>query len=163
MEEEGDTPFVVNDIASSDFKDNKCPMQQKIIIAASLAFIIIILLIIIIIILASKHSSNDKESEEPEIENDINDKIGEIVCYFDSDDSSDIQILSDKFLKKSNFDIYIGDTKIKYSKFHNFGSGEHKVRFVIFGDMNMDNMFYDLSSLIKVNMILKKMQRFYQL
>ena len=78
MEEEGDTPFVVNDIASSDFKDNKCPMQQKIIIAASLAFIIIILLIIIIIILASKHSSNDKESEEPEIENDINDKIGEI-------------------------------------------------------------------------------------
>jgi hypothetical protein len=31
MEEEGDTPFVLNDIASSDFKDNKCPKQKKII------------------------------------------------------------------------------------------------------------------------------------
>ena len=57
-QEEGDSPFILNDIASSDFKEDKWPMQKKLIIGGSLAAIIIILIIVIIIIAVSSSNSN---------------------------------------------------------------------------------------------------------
>ena len=150
MKEEGESPFVLHDdINSSDFKYNKLSFQKKLIIGISLIALILILIIIIIIAY--------NKSKEPI--NNINDKIGEIICIYDIESTSkEKKILSDKFEKKnSNFDIYIGDKKIKYSKSYKFKEiGENKVKYILFGEINMDYMFADLLSLLSVEMISNK-------
>ena len=152
MNEEGENPFVLNDdINSKEFKESNWTLKNKIILGASVGAAILILLIIIIIIVASGSKGGKNY--------DISKKIGEIICTYDYDyySSKETQILSDKFSKKSEFDIYIGDKKIKYTKKYKFNENEElKVRFVLFGDINMDYMFVDLPLLLTVNMISEK-------
>ena len=143
-EGEGEALFDVNDLKSTEFKENNLTKQKKLIIGLAVGGVVLILLIVLIIILASKGKVND-----------VKDKIGEIECTY-SLESSETKILSDHFDKKSNFDIYINTTRIKYSKTYKFERGENKVRFVIFEDINMDNMFKGLTSLVSINFISEK-------
>jgi hypothetical protein len=154
-EKENDDPFIINDINSQEFKDNKWSNKKKIIIGATLASLILVLVIIIIILVSRNGRGNDnKEDENKEEQNhDLNDKIGEIECIYNFDYEGETQILSNEFKKSSEFDIYIGDSKIKFTKSYKFlDPGEHKIKYVLYEGINMDFMFSGVSSLLSVKM-----------
>ena len=62
-------------------------------------------------------------------------------------------ILSDDYQKKSYFEIFINDEKIPYTKNHKFQNiGNYIVKYKLYEEINIDNMFKNISSLISINL-----------
>ena len=142
MDEKSDV--LINDINSDSLGLKKKALPwKKIIIFGSIA-IAAIILIIVLIILLSKNSSDNPSEEKI--------SVGNIYCIYDiSSDNAETNILGNEFNKLSNFDIYINGKIIKYSKVHKFDKiGANTVEFKLYENINMDNMFKDVSSLISV-------------
>ena len=122
-------------------KLNNNSITKKLIILILLIIIIITLIIVITIILLN---------ENKEKENSI---LGEITCIYDIERKGSNQILSNDFQKLNNFDIYINDEKIKYSKIYDFqGVGKNIIKYILYEDLNMNNMFKDIQTLISINL-----------
>ena len=67
--------------------------------------------------------------------------------------TQNVLILGAEFTKTTDFDISIDDKIISYSKAIKFNSiGKKNVKFIIYEDLKMDNMFKDVSSLYSINM-----------
>ena len=121
-------------------------LKKKQLIIGIAAGSLLAVLIIIIIIVASTTSSNKKSS--PKI-------IGEINLIYDVSNTFDaIEILGKEYKKDpSDFDIYINNTKIKYTKEYKFEKvGINNVTIKLYTDLNMDYMFKGVEDLMEVEM-----------
>ena len=144
------------DLKDSDFpsnfsktKNNQIPSKKYIIIGAiSIAILLIIILIIILVATGSDNSGKSKKREE----------LGYINCIYDIDTiNKEVKILGDNFQKLNDFDIYINGEKIDYSNYYNFKNiGSNNIQFKLYEDINMDNMFNNVSSLLSAEMIAAK-------
>ena len=147
--EENDIPIMSNDISSKLTGVNKDETSQKkklfLIVGIISVVIIITLIIIIVVSLTGKNSSDDT-------------KIGEITCIYEINTiTQKVEILGKDFSKNTKFDIFINGKSVKYSKSIKFDAfGEQEVKFIIYGDLEMENMFKDVTSLISVNMTSEK-------
>ena len=108
--------------------------------------LVIVLIVAMIIIIFYKTSSNEETYSKDDIK-------GEIKCEYNIEiTSSETRILGNDFSKESKFDIEINGEIIKYSKNYKFPDlGLQKVKFLLYDDINMENMFkdvIDLSSII---------------
>ena len=135
----------LNDINSdlipkeSFFKRNK-----KLVIIFIISIIILIFFIILAIIMVfSKKDSSKKTSEN----------FGDIICIFNvKSEKESTKILGGDFEKKSEFQIIIDETEIKYTKTFQFSRpGKNIVKFTLLSEINMDNMFKNLDNIISVN------------
>ena len=89
--------------------------------------------------------ADDDDDHNPE------DRIGEINAIYRK--SGTISILSDEFIKQSSFSIYINDKFVKYTKTYTFeGASEYEVKYYIYEDINMKNMFKNVVYLTKVDL-----------
>ena len=150
MENDKDLPVMQNDLSSKLTGLNKEGISKKqklMLIAGIIAFPVIIAGIILIIVAISGASTAGKKS-----------KIGEINCIYEIDTiTKTTEILGKDFTKNSDFDILVDGKKVKYSKEIKFNSfGEQAVQFIIYGNLEMKNMFKDVKSLISVNMTSEK-------
>ena len=115
--------------------------------------IILLLIIIVIIIISLSLSSSGEKKEKTYTDEDI---IGKIKCVYNIE-VSNVAILGNDFVKESDFDIEINGKKIKYSKEYHFTEfGQQNITFLIYNNLNMNNMFKDISSLTSVEMISDK-------
>ena len=142
------------------------PWKKIAIIIGIILLILISLIVIIIIIINSKNNDNkkedDKKDDKKDDEKDDDKKdisyIGEIICIYDVfSNERPTEILSKYFENKNKFDLYLENKKIPISTeiiFPKFGNIE--VRYALIEDINMDNMFKDVSTLLSVKMISNK-------
>ena len=84
--------------------------------------------------------------------------MAQINCIYNIQNvNEDSIILGNEFNKNSDFDIFINNQKIKFSKeFKFFNMGINKVRFDIYEDLEMDFMFKDIQELISIEMTSQK-------
>jgi len=133
-------------------KKNKKSKNKYILIAIGVAIFIIILIILLILLTNTntKDSSNNEEEEEEEYE-----IIGEINCIYNiMTVNTETQLVNEDYRKENNFGLYIDRNKIKYSKKYKFTNlGMHEVKFALYEDLKMENMFKGIQSLISVEMI----------
>ena len=147
----------LNDLSSSGSSNKKESLWKKYLIPIIIIFsLIIIVLIIVIIILAFPSSANKDEKEDKDKEKDEDKEkeiFGSIKCIYDIQFRNTL-ILGDQFLKSNDFDIFIDNGKIKYSKEYNFSStGVHLVEFKLHENkINMDYMFKNVDSLVLIEM-----------
>ena len=112
-------PISGNELSSELTGVNKNENSQKkklVIFSAGITFSLVIIIIIIILMTQNR----DKNSKD---ENNSNNKdtIAEINCVYDIQSTSlETPLISEEFDKNFNFDIYINDKKIKYSKNYKF-------------------------------------------
>ena len=129
------------------------PSSKKYLIIAGVTGAFILLLIIIIILMATSGGSGSGSGSKDEDKN-SRVKMGEIICKYDvSDSNAEIKILGENF--KINEDITMTiDKEINLSRNYKFKNvGENNVIFNIYSNqINMDNMFKDISSLETVVM-----------
>ena len=147
MDEEA--PITDKELSSqlTGLNKGKSSTKNKIILIGGIS--IIVLMIIIIIIVIATSSSN---SEEKKI---VFTKQGEINCVYDVRSiSKNTQLLSNEFIKNSNFDIEIDGQIIKYSKEYRFKSITPKtIKFILYDPVSMDFMFKDVPDLQSVEMV----------
>ena len=146
-----DNLFNVNDLGSMNsdkiYQGNKKILLNKYLLIG-ISFIIIFVVIIILIIIFKANKEDDNKN-----------KIGEIKCIFKIDKiNTKIKIIGNEFKKESDFDIYIeGNKLIDYSKEIIFNkTGELKINFELYENINMDFMFKNITNLISVEMNSKK-------
>ena len=144
--------YTLNDEGELVLDNPNAKSQEKwkkiAIISIALCLALIILIVIIILINISS-KSNDKTKI----------KIGEILCTYDIEISSKpTPILSQEFDDSNrNFDISIENNIIEFSKNVTFNSTGYKyVRFILYGDINMQNMFKGIDSLLSIEMTSNK-------
>ena len=83
--------------------------------------VLLLIMILIIIIIALSSNSNTNEEED----NSNKEKIGEINCIYDIRQTSEkTKLFGDNYEKRTSFDIFIGENKIKYSKDYKFDKAE---------------------------------------
>jgi surface protein len=141
---------------------------KKIAIIVGVLLLILILIIILIVLLIHTNDNSDNQNgknkneeggeEGKDIPDDDNSYKGQIICIYDVfSDKRPTEILSKAFTKTTNFDIYINDKKVDYSKEVIFPKyGEIKVTYALIQNINMENMFKDISSLLSVDMVTDK-------
>ena len=147
----------VNDEGEEITKVKKETPWKKIAIIVGVLLLILLLLIITIIFLMNSDNKNDKKenkNEEEDIPYDDNFYKGRIICKYDVfSDKNPTEILSKSFSKTTNFDIFINNKKVDYSKEVIFPKyGEINVTYALIQNINMENMFKDVSSLLSVKM-----------
>ena len=90
--------------------DNKLSKKKKIIISIVSSIVLLLIVILIILYFTLSNDSDDNKENQKQI-------TGIISCIYDIDSNEyETKILSDEFTKDSDFDIYINETKIEYSK-----------------------------------------------
>jgi len=151
-----DRIFSLNDVSSSGTNKDKQSAWKKYLIPMIIIFSIIIIILIIVIVVLALNSSNEKKDEpqEKEKDKDIEKKIyGIIKAIYDIQTKKTI-ILGDEFKKKIDFDIFIDNEKINYTKEYTFSStGVHLVEYKLYQkSINIDYMFKDITSLILIEM-----------
>ncbi len=132
------------DFDSSDLpKVSTMPKWKKYSIIAGVTASFVILLIIIIILIASS-SGSTKERKA----------IGQIKCIYEIYNLNlATKILGDNFENQENIGIKINSKKIQFSREYKFKEDEEKeVEFEIYGPINMDYMFKNVSALTSVLM-----------
>ena len=61
-------------------------------------------------------------------------------------------IISNDYIKKSKFGIYIDDKLIQYSKAYKFSKiGNYIIKFELYEDISLDNMFKDITALVSID------------
>ena len=147
MEEEA--PITDKELSSQLTGLNKgtTSTKNKIILIGGISIIVLMIIIIIIVIATSSSSSDEK--------NIVFTKQGEINCVYDVRSiSRNTILLSNEFIKNSNFDIEIDGQIIKYSKEYRFNSISQKtVKFILYDPVVMDFMFKDVFDLVSVQMV----------
>ena len=109
--------------------------------------ILIVLIMIAIGFLLFKLKSSEKKEDAIQMFSEIN------CTYLVSDNSSKIRILNDDLLNTSNILLIIDENLQDFSKFIKFESnGMHNIQIIIKDKFNMDNMFKNIDSLIKISM-----------
>ena len=138
--------FNVNDLGSMNsdkIKEGDIKLLKKKNIIIAISIIIFIFIILLILIITLKQNKKDKN------------EIGEINCIFKINTiNTKIPILGVEFKKESDFSIMIDDKKIEqYTKEYSFKeSGDHKIKFYIYEDINMNYMFRNIKNLFSVEM-----------
>ena len=124
--------------------ERKTPWN-KIILLITILLLILILIVVLIII----YMMNNEIPEEIE-----KDDLGEIKCIYNIQSLKEkTEILSKEFKELSNLQIYIDKKEIPYSKFIKFNTtGNIEVHYVLKEDINMNNMFKNISSLISIEL-----------
>ena len=148
-----------NELSSELTGLNKGDREKKkkllIIIGLATVTVLLITIIIIIIIVSAKdnNSNNDNNNNNENLES-----IAEIKCIYDIQNiNENTLLLGNEFIKNTNFDIYINDDKIKYSKEYKFSkTGLNNVKYIIYEDLQMDYLFKDVQDIISVEMISEK-------
>ena len=157
MDEEKGSLVGINDDNSSTASKESCfSKQKKIIIVSSFIALFILIIIIVIVFIPKfgdkKDDKDDKEEPyEPHFEGDI---LGKIECIHKIERINDyVLILGDKFEQNSIFDIQIEGKSVRFIKNYKFESiGEKNFIFVLYENINMENMFKDLPTLKTVKM-----------
>ena len=133
-------------IANKIPEDKELNQNIKKLIFGIIILLILIGLVVLIFIFSSSNSNDDYIHPKSDI-------IGKIQCIYDIESTSSTQILGNDFIKNSDFDIEINDQKIKYSKDYKFSeTGQQKVIFLLYDNLNMENMFKGVPSLYSVRM-----------
>ena len=152
-EPKAEDPFEVNDFNSdlNSKKEKKFNFEKKVIIISGVAFLFAILVIVIIILAIKLSGSKSDKKDNRKI-------IGEINCIYEinSKDKATL-ILGNEFEKNSEFDIIINEKKIgQYQKEYIFeNTGENKIIFELYDDIDMDYMFKDIKALKSIELISK--------
>ena len=123
--------------------EKKFPKKKFIIIISSVFLSIAALIIIIIIIISLKNNNNSKN------------KKGEINCIYDIPTSDrKIQILGNNYIKKNDFEIYIDNALISYSKEYQFSyPGIHNISIILYEEnISMEKMFQGINSIVSVEL-----------
>ena len=117
--------------------------QKKLLIVLFIAIIVLVLYFIII----SSYLSNEEEKKDEEDnggkeEGGKTEILGRIYSTFTLySDEIKTNILNENFEIPKNFDIYIDDQKINYTKDYKLsGEKTHNVTFVLYDELNMKNM-----------------------
>ena len=149
MEEDEGSLVGLNDVNSNIAPKESCFSKQKNILILSGIFTLFILIVIIIIVLIAKSEDKKSGEEEPYIPHFEGDILGKIECIHEIEQTSVYTlILGDKFDKNSIFDIQIEGKSIRPIKNYKFEStGEKNITFVLYENINMENMFKDLPTL----------------
>ena len=123
-------------------KGEKAHNEKLLMLAVGIGSLLIIIIIVIIIIVVLTNRESNKKI------------IGEINClYFVETLNEPILLLGNDFKKESDFDIYIDNKLIKYSKEYKFDSiGNHNLQIKLYKSINMDYMFNDVKGLISIEM-----------
>ena len=144
-----DEDFHLADVGSVE---NKIPEEKKLnqnikkMIFGIIILLILIGLFVLLFIILSSNSKDDYIHPKSDI-------IGEIQCIYDIESTSSTQILGNDFIKNFDFEIEINGQKIKYTKDYKFiETGQQKVIFLLYENLNMENMFKGVSSLYTVKM-----------
>ena len=144
MEEDENSLVGMNDVNSNIVpKETLSDKQKKILILTTCLIIFLIILIIIILILTKKKNNNKKKL------------TGIIECIYDIDSENDFtNLLNDKFNPPSGINLIIEGNSVKFSKNYKFSKiGENNVTFIINDNIDMKNMFKDISKLYSIKMI----------
>ena len=133
-----------------DDSGTKSQAKWKKIAIISIALCIALILLIIVIVLISKYGISKPKSKSPQ---------GEIICTYDINSiTKPTQIISKDYDDSNiNFEILLNNEKIPFSKNITFKfPGFQKVRFILYGDINMKNMFKEIDSLLSLEMTSNK-------
>ena len=142
-------------------KGEKNLKKKQLIIGLVFGILLLISVILIIVLHASgtvTSSDGDKDIDEKDKDNITPSLpvIGEINCVYEvQSDKENTILLGNEYNKNSDldFELYIDDKKIKYSKYFIFDKvGNHNVQLKIYKDLNMDYMFKGVKDLISVEM-----------
>ena len=135
---------------------------KNIVFIGSIFLIIIIITILLLVFLFEKSNDNSNENDSNEPKDKV--EIGIINCTYEIHSvKEEVNIIGKDFESISSFDIYINGKKENPSKSYNFTKiGINTIIFKLYEDINMDNMFKNISFLISVEMTSKKKQKFYQ-
>ena len=110
------------------------------------------------------HKEEEESHREEEHGKDDDKKVltGQINCVYDIEDTStEIRILGDKFISNTNVKIEIDGVQIYYSRRYKFPRrGEINVVFNIYGPINGDYMFKDVSAVKSISMKSEKSEKF---
>ena len=131
------------DFESSDLpKESAMPKWKKYAIIGGVTATFTVLLIIIIILIATSGSKEEKKV------------IGQITCYYENySPNIATKILGDNFKNQENIGIKINSKKLKFSREYKFKEEEEKeIIFEIYGPINMDYMFKNVTALTTVLM-----------
>ena len=103
----------------SEHKKN-IPWKKVYLLIALLSLILISIVTLIIIYMLKKDSNSNENKEIPDNNNDdIKDiYFAKILCKYKKNSSNEIEILSQEFIKTTNFEIYMNNDNISipYSK-----------------------------------------------
>ena len=147
--------YTLNDEGELVVDDSASKSQtkwKKIAVISIILCIALILFIAIIILLFSKSDKDDDNEKNNDKKNNI---LGEIICTYDIDSISILTpIISNDYEDKNiNCEIEIDNNKFPFTKDIKFNNtGYQKVKYILYGDINMKNMFKGLDSLLMVEM-----------
>ena len=158
MEDNEDSFMGGNELNSQLTGLNKGNLSKKVKIFITLTIFSIILISILIIIILVKNTKDSNKSTDSDDGNNNLEKLAEINCIYDIlDINKNTILLGNDFIKTSNFDIFINNEKIKYTKEYKFSSfGINKVKYVLYEEIMMDYMFKEVNDLLSVEMISEK-------
>ena len=127
-------------------KGEKAKRKKQIIIASALSLLFIII-IIVIIILINTGSNLDEDTSNLEL-------LGEINCIYDVQSiSSNTLLIGNDFIKNDEFDIYIDNKRVKYSKDYKFDTiGRHHLLIKLYNELDMNYMFKDVKDIVSIEM-----------
>ena len=160
-----DEPITQEEISSELTGLNKGQKEQKrkeLIMGIIFGSIFLVVIIIIIIVSATSSNSDDEEKKttpddggDEDIPTPTSPSIGEINCVYEIlTTSQNTLLLSNEYSKTSDFDIYIDNKRIRYSKEYKFDTtGNHKIQIKLYNNINMDYMFKDVNELLSVEMV----------
>ena len=137
--------------------------QKQYLIIGGIALVILILVIVIVVLAVGKSeekTSPDNPSPSPTPtptptptpsegdDHNPNDRIGEISAIFNTKEAD---ILSNDFSKDSSFSIYINNQYVPYTKKYEFSkTTNNEVKYYIYEEINMKNMFKGVKDLTNV-------------
>ena len=130
-------------------KQKKCSIIKILAFSAIILVSFCIILAVIIIVFVRHESTRPFTPEEI---------IGEIKCiYYINKINIKTDILSDKYKNNSEIDIVIDDKRIEFNKKYLFKEeGFHNISFYINSNETMDYMFYNITSLVSVELYSRK-------
>lgn len=145
----GETEVDSNLIGSNNDNASACKNKKLlgIIISSILIIIISIIIVVIVLTLISKEDDNSYKV-----------KKAEINCVYDIKQTSEkTKLFGDNYEKRTDFDLCIGEKKIKYTKEYKFDKAERiNVKLYIYDYLDMDYMFQNVTDIRSIEMISEK-------
>ena len=161
MEMELDTELATyqKSLNSNNEQIYKNNFKKTLILFIIISLIIILIIIIFLIIILRSDDTNEEENNNSNKSEEINYGIGQIICSYKIEQiSSKTKILGDEYKNEEKINILFENKIIDFVKEMEFKNiGNHEITFIIKKDnLNMDNMFKNVSSLVSVKIISDK-------
>ena len=134
-----------------ELKEGNAPLwKNKKLLGIILACILIIIIAIIVVIILNSNSKEEDNSNKV--------KIAEINCIYEIKQTSEkTKLFGENYEKRTDFDLYIGENKIKYSKEYKFDKVEKiNAKLYIYDNLDMDYIFQNVEDIISIEMISEK-------